>query len=165
VIRPARVEDAEALAGLQTRAWRAAYGGYVEAERLEAASEGREDRWREILGGDGDHGTFVIVGPDAITGFVAVGASRDDDARPGDGELYAIYVEPDLIGSGVGTELLLYGEAELARSFTGATLWTFEGNEGARRFYERHGWAPDDNPGDPGRWDWAPSIRYRKVLG
>ena len=162
MIRAARAEDAEALAGLQTRAWRTAYGAYVPLDRIEAASEGRVERWREILGGE--HGTFVIVGPDALTGFVSVGPTRDEDARPGDGELHAIYVEPDLIGTGVGTELLLYGEAELARAHRAATLWVFEANERARRFYERHGWAPDDRPGDPSRWDWAPSIRYRKTF-
>jgi ribosomal protein S18 acetylase RimI-like enzyme len=163
VIRPARVEDAEALAGVQTRAWHAAYGGYVDAARIDAAADGRADRWREALAGE--HGTFVSVGADAaLVGFVSVGASRDPDARPGDGELCAIYVEPDLLGTGAGSELLRYGEAELARTYAGATLWTFERNTRARRFYERHGWSLDDRPGDPDRWDWATSVRYRKAL-
>jgi GNAT superfamily N-acetyltransferase len=163
VIRPARVEDAEALAGLQTRAWRAAYGGYVEAARIDTAAAGRAGRWRGALAGE--HGTFVIVGAEAaLVGFVSIGASRDEDARPGDGELHAIYVEPDLLGTGAGSELLLYGEAELARTYSGATLWTFEHNAPARRFYERRGWSLDDRPGDPNRWDWATSVRYRKVL-
>jgi ribosomal protein S18 acetylase RimI-like enzyme len=162
VIRPAGTEDAEALASLQTRSWRAAYGDYVPMERIDAACEGREERWREVLGGE--HGTFVMLGAEGLVGFVSVGESRDDDARPGDGELLAIYVEPGLIGGGVGSELLRYGEAELARTYAGATLWVFERNARARRFYEHHGWAPDDRPGDPGRWDWSPSIRYRRAL-
>jgi GNAT superfamily N-acetyltransferase len=165
VIRPARVEDAEALAGVQTRAWRAAYGAYVPLDRIEAASEGRAERWRELLAAGAGPSTFVIVGADAtLVGFVSVGETRDEDARPRDGEVHAIYVEPALVGGGAGAELLHYGEAELARTCSGATLWTFEKNVGARRFYERHGWAPDDRPGDPGRWDWSPSIRYRKAL-
>jgi GNAT superfamily N-acetyltransferase len=163
VIRPARVEDAEALSDLQTRSWHAAYGGYVDAARIDRSAQGRDSRWREILAGD--HGTFVIAGADApMIGFVSVGASRDDDARPGDGELWAIYVEPDLVGTGLGGELLRYAEAELARTYTGATLWVFERNEQARAFYERRGWHPDDRPGDPDRWDWAASIRYRKAF-
>jgi ribosomal protein S18 acetylase RimI-like enzyme len=163
VIRPARAEDAEALAALQTRSWRAAYGDYVDDERIDAASERREERWRELLAGK--HGTFVIVGADAaLVGFVSVGPSRDADARPGDGELYAIYVEPSLAGTGVGSELIRYAEAELARHHRAATLWVFEQNAGARAFYQRHGWAPDDRAGDPERWDWAPSVRYRKAL-
>jgi ribosomal protein S18 acetylase RimI-like enzyme len=163
VIRPARPEDADALAGVQTRSWRAAYSGYVPVDRIEKHAGERPERWRRILAGA--HGTFVIVGAEgALVGFVSVGESRDEDARAGDGELWAIYVEPDLIGTGIGTELLNYGEAEMARSYTGATLWVFEENAQARRFYERHGWAPDDRPGDPGRWDWAPSVRYRKPL-
>jgi len=163
VTRAARPEDAEALADLQVRAWRAAYADYVPPERIEAVAAGRDQRWREILAGE--HGTFVVIGAEAaLLGFAGVGPSRDGDARPGDGELLAIYVEPALVGTGVGGELLRYAEAELARAHAAATLWVFERNVRARRFYERHGWQPDDHPGDPNRWDWSPSIRYRKTL-
>jgi ribosomal protein S18 acetylase RimI-like enzyme len=161
VIRPARAEDAEELAALQVAAWRAAYGEYVPADRIDAAAENRVDRWHEALAGE--HGTFVIAGADAaLIGFVSVGATRDEDVPPDQGELYAIYVEPHLIGTGIGTELLLYGEAELARACSGAMLWTFAQNTRARYFYERHGWTVDRT--DPERYDWAPSVRYRKDL-
>jgi GNAT superfamily N-acetyltransferase len=168
VIRRAVVEDAVALASLQIRAWEAAYSSYVSAEQLAEAGDAtaRTRRWREILAGrHGGATTFVAIDDGGVLqGFVSVGESRDEDARPGDGELYAIYVEPALIGSGVGRALLDHGERELARSYRAAVLWVFEPNAVARRFYERHGWRPDDAPFDTGRWDWAPSLRYRKEL-
>jgi len=166
VIRPARADDAEALAALQVRAWRSAYGSYVDAAQIDAAAAGRADRWRTNVGnGDGRGRTHVSVGGDgAPTGFVSVGPSRDDDARPGDGELYALYVEPALLGGGLGSALLRFGEAELARDFAAATLWVFVRNERARRFYERHGWALDDAPFDPHRWAWSESVRLRREL-
>src|SRR2546423_6827289 len=99
-------------------------------------AEALAGRWRERLGRTR---TFVAV-EDELQGFVSVGPSRDEDAREGDGELYAIYVEPALIGTGVGHALLAYGERELAGTYRGATLWVFEANALARRFYERHGW-------------------------
>ena len=99
-----------------------------------------------------------------LAGFVSVGTPRDEDTN-GDGELYAIYVEPELIGSGVGRELAVAGERELAAlGHRAATLWTFAANGPARRFYERGGWRVDERPYDPGRWGWAPSVRYRKDL-
>jgi GNAT superfamily N-acetyltransferase len=46
-----------------------------------------------------------------VVGFVSVGPSRDSDAS---GELFAIYVDPDRWGAGVGTELIAAGERRLS---------------------------------------------------
>jgi ribosomal protein S18 acetylase RimI-like enzyme len=46
------------------------------------------------------------------------------------------YVGPDAQGLGIGT--LLFDEAKRRRP-GGFGLWVFQRNEGARRFYERHG--------------------------
>ena len=162
MIRPARAEDADALAALQVRAWHAAYGAIVDAGELEAAAAHRPERWHEILAGD--HGTFVAVdGDGAPLGFVSIGAARDDDAAPKDGELYAIYLEPTFIGTGLGRELHLHAEAELAREHPAATLWVLAANARARRFYESHDWRPDGRT-DPDQHGWGPAVRYRKVL-
>ncbi len=76
----------------------------------------------------------------------------------------AIYVAPEVVGSGVGRDLLARGERSLAElGFTEATLWVFEANARARRFYARNGWAEEAGSG-PGPWGWAPSVRYRKTL-
>lgn len=110
-------------------------------------------------------GVWVLDDAAEVAGFVSIGESRDPDARPGDGELYALYVDPARIGRGDGHALLVAGEAGLrALGFAAATLWVFERNDHARRFYERHGWAPDDRPGDRWRWSWAPSLRMRRTL-
>jgi GNAT superfamily N-acetyltransferase len=47
-----------------------------------------------------------------------------------------LYVLPAAQGGGVGTRLLALAQE---RRPDGFTLWTFQRNEGARRFYERHG--------------------------
>jgi len=168
VIRPARVTDAEALASLQVRAWEAAYSPYVAPERLAGGGDvaARTKRWREVLDDSGNRArTFVSISEErGLDGFITVGPSRDDDAREDEGELYAVYVEPDLIGSGLGRALLAHGERELSRSYRAAMLWTFERNETARRFYERNGWRVDEGDFDAGHYDWAPSVRYRKAL-
>src|SRR5213595_1956420 len=83
-----------------------------------------------------------------VVGFVAVGASRDDDA---DGELYAIYVDPEHWGTGVGRKLIHAAETQLrVLAHRDVVLWVFEDNPCARRFYEAAGWQLDTE------------VRYRK---
>jgi len=67
-----------------------------------------------------------------------------------------LYVAPDWTSQGVGTRLL--GLAQQRRP-TGLQLWTFQANTGARRFYERHGFAAaamTDGDNEEG----APDVRY-----
>src|SRR5918992_333946 len=51
-------------------------------------------------------------------------------------ELTNLYVEPDAHGRGIGTALL---DRAKERRPAGFRFWVFQQNEGARRFYERHG--------------------------
>ena len=53
-----------------------------------------------------------------------------------DGFLNNLYVLPDCQGRGIGGALLSEVKAHAPE---GVKLWTFEPNEGAIRFYERHG--------------------------
>jgi GNAT superfamily N-acetyltransferase len=57
-------------------------------------------------------------------------------AAVGDAELEHLYVEPASQSTGIGTALLEHAKS---RRPAGFTFWVFQKNEGARRFYERHG--------------------------
>ena len=52
-----------------------------------------------------------------------------------DGEIKKFFVEPVLQGAGIGAGLLEYAVEHLGAK----TLWALEKNEGAIRFYQRHG--------------------------
>ena len=65
-------------------------------------------------------------------GFLALRRSRTDGWET----LEKLYVDPTDQGRGVGTALL--DQAKALRP-DGLHLWVFQKNEGARRFYERHG--------------------------
>jgi len=65
-------------------------------------------------------------------GFLAIRRSRSDGWET----LERLYVEPEAQNRGVGTALL--DKAKALRP-DGLHLWVFQRNEGARRFYERHG--------------------------
>jgi GNAT superfamily N-acetyltransferase len=166
VIRRARVQDAAALADINRRGWLFAYEHIVPTATMLDAGRDLEVSWADGLAQE-DASWCVWVATsaaDAVIGFATVGPSRDDDARPGEGELRAIYLAPETVGTGVGRELLARAEASLAElGYGAATLWVFEDNGRARRFYERNGWDAEPDSG-PGPWGWARSVRYRKTL-
>jgi GNAT superfamily N-acetyltransferase len=167
VIRPARIDDADALAELNARAWWAAYGEFVDHAKIAATVPRLPEGWRRGLAGlqQAERETWVLDREGQLAGWVTVGRSRDEDARAGDGELWALYVAPERIGTGDGRALLAHGEARLvARGHSGATLWVFEANERARRFYERNGWALDERSGTDPWVDWGHCVRYRRGI-
>jgi ribosomal protein S18 acetylase RimI-like enzyme len=161
-IRAATVQDADAIADVQSRTWFAAYDGIVDRAVMEQRAADRPARWRGHLA----QGTPTWLAEDASTpvGIMSAGPSRDDDATIRTGELWMIYVAPEAQGRGVGRALMDEAIAQLrAQAFTEATLWVFEANAAARGFYERLGWHHDTAAGvrpDP----WAPEVRYRRLL-
>jgi GNAT superfamily N-acetyltransferase len=97
-----------------------------------------------------------------VVGFTYTGPSE----TPGAAELYAIHVEPDRVGTGLGRELMIDALDRL-REVGGdrAVLWVFEDNEPAREFYRRGGWRPDGGTrvvtvnGEP-----VVEVRYTRAL-
>ena len=155
MIRPATEADARALAEIQARGWRHAYADIVDPERMPTV-EDQTPRWVAHL----DAGGVVHVWDQdgRVVGFATAGPGRDD-ARVG--ELYAIYVDPQAQGAGVGSALLAAAEQSLRDAgHREAILWTFEANGLARAFYERHGWELVDGQQD----GLAPEVRYRRSL-
>ena len=93
----------------------------------------------------------------AIVGFAATGPPLvpADRADPTVGDLYALYLAPDVWRRGIGTQLHAAALDRLRScGFTHAGLWVLETNERALRFYYRHGWTDtgrsqlDRGPGD-----------------
>lgn len=163
VIRRATCEDAAAVAVVQVRSSAWAYAGLLpQHEPIEARVARRTLVWREQLAEDGTRQTFVAERDEVVVGFVTVGPA-EDETLAGIGQLFAIYVEPDVVGGGVGRALLERAVAELgARGFGEAVLWVLEENARARRFYERAGWSLDGARNDHVRdGQLRHEIRYR----
>ncbi|MBS1880017.1 MAG: GNAT family N-acetyltransferase [Actinobacteria bacterium] len=143
-LRDATPADALAIAGVQVRAWQAAYRGLIDDEFLDGLLP--EDRANRYRLGDEDPMTARTVLAEAggeVLGFARFGLCRDDDARTA-GEIYALYVDPSRWRTGTG-RLLLDDATDRFRAdgFEVAVLWVLRGNEAAERFYESAGWRRD----------------------
>jgi RimJ/RimL family protein N-acetyltransferase len=141
-IRPATVDDADALASLLVAAWRSTYASLLPAEFLAGLDVvAWADRWREMLGDPGDYRALVGEEDGELAGFVSIGP---DPERSPVGRLYALYVAAPRLGTGLGHELHEAGLQVLRdRGLTTVELWVLRGNERAIAFYERHGWSHD----------------------
>jgi ribosomal protein S18 acetylase RimI-like enzyme len=119
-IRPAQPRDAEAVAD----ALLAGRAGMTYLPRVHEDDDVRA--WiRDVLLPTRE--VWVAAGDDdRALGFAALG----------DDELEQLYVHPDAQSRGLGSALL---DRAKERRPQGLQLWVFQRNEGARRFYERHG--------------------------
>ena len=168
-IREAALSDARAIAEIHVRAWQAAYRGQLPDDYLDDLSV--EDRLGQhewtIRNPRETWRLWVAEDDGAVVGFAVTGPGEDVDADERTGEVYAIYLEPGRIGTGLGSRLFAHAVDDLRdRGFTGATLWVLESNERARRFYEIAGWKPDGATASE-QIDRAlmPTVRYRVTLG
>jgi L-amino acid N-acyltransferase YncA len=143
-IRRAATADAPAIASIHVRAWQAAYRGHLPDAFLDRLSAERgEPGWESAIA-DPEQRVWVAERGGRMIGFASTAPSRDQDAPPGTGELLTIYLEPDVVGTGVGRELFAHAVDDLrARGYRRAGLWVLESNVRTRRFYEAAGWRPD----------------------
>ena len=166
-IRDARSADARAIAELHVAAWRAAYRGLMPDEYLAALSiEQRYDRWSNALSRPGPAKLAVVQFGEEIAGFCSFGPTRDE--VPSDiAEIYSLNVHPDRWRLGAGRLLCEHAVREAAaREHAEMTLWVLKGNEGARRFYERLGYAHDGAEKTDTQTIGTPlyDVRYRKAI-
>jgi GNAT superfamily N-acetyltransferase len=68
-----------------------------------------------------------------------------------------IYVDPERQNHGLGTQMLA---SVIERMPGGFSLWTFQKNEGARRFYERHGLDAVEFTDGRENMEREPDVRY-----
>ena len=125
-LRPAREGDLEALAGLHHAIWLDAHAAFVGLP-----PDTRDVAWyRGVIAPTLDR-TLVAERNGSPVGYVTLLDELIDD----------IWVAPWAQGQGTGALLLRAGEAAIhANGFAEARLECVAANQGARRFYERHGW-------------------------
>jgi ribosomal protein S18 acetylase RimI-like enzyme len=167
-VRRARLEDARAIAAIHVRAWQEAYQGIVPSEWLGSLSvDQREVIWRQNIA-RGASETWVAEERGQVLGWISAARSRDSDALPTTGEVWAIYVAPTHWRQGVGQSLWCEAEGHLnASGFSEITLWVLKENARAIAFYESNALTID--PGSEKTITMGGAelleIRFRKRLG
>jgi len=137
-VRPARLEDARAIARIEVETWRSTYAGMLPDRVLLNMSERRQTgSWASFLRHRPED-VVVAQSDGQIVGFGNCGTQRDSTIRFA-GEIYTLYVAPDHQGQGLGRGLLLALFQRLVDTgHASALLWVVRANP-ARFFYERLG--------------------------
>lgn len=146
VVRPARVDDAAAIARVHVATWRSTYPGLLPDQYLLGLSaQAHAAQWRDLLKArrrafvaEADTRAADGLPATSIVGFATCGRQRSHLAQY-DGEFCALYVHEDAQGQGYGRRLMTAMAADMARGgMRSACVWVLRGNP-ACWFYERLG--------------------------
>ncbi|MGQ0849768.1 MAG: GNAT family N-acetyltransferase, partial [Actinomycetota bacterium] len=112
-VRPATVDDSSPLAEIHVRSWQEAYQGILTADFLASLSiPDRVAFWETRLSSLEQNEAVLVAEVGAIlAGFVLLGPARD---KSGDGEVLAIYLDPDRWRQGIGSTLMAAAQERLA---------------------------------------------------
>ena len=151
-VRPARPDDAPAIARVQAVTWRTAYRSLLPLEVLDSWDEAAAaETWRAAVTAPPTpgHGVLVALERDTVVGFAAHGPAeltageRPHPAGPSS-EVAALLVEPRWGRRGHGSRLLA-AVADLAEATGTARLqvWLPEQDSVSAGFFESAGWGRD----------------------
>jgi ribosomal protein S18 acetylase RimI-like enzyme len=139
-VRLASEQDVAALARVHVASWHHAYRGIMTAQNLAHTNLARSvSRFRGYFwhGGQDLSLLHVLEGDDGVVGYINSGISNSRELAVR-GEVYELYLHPDVHGRGGGRKLLSAGLWALSgRRLVPAVVWVLADNASARRFYER----------------------------
>ena len=146
-VRAARPADVPEIARIQVDTWRTAYARFLPESVLAALDvTAAAQAWEAAVVSPPSPAHHVLVATEGshTVGFVAVGPSGEEDARPGEAEVAALLVEPRWGRRGHGSRLLA-AMVDHWRSdgFTRAVAWAFDADAATRKFLTSTGWEPD----------------------
>ncbi|MFF7780128.1 GNAT family N-acetyltransferase [Streptomyces tanashiensis] len=141
VVRRAVASDAAAVAEVWLRSFDAA----LPSVRRAHTDDQVRSWFREVVVPGQE--TWVATVEGAAVGMVVLDGE----------ELDQLYLDPAWQGQGIGGRLV---DLAKRRRPAGLALWTFQVNESARRFYERHGFVAGESTDGHRNEEREPDIRY-----
>lgn len=164
MIREAAVNDSARIAEIDVLSSRYAYRNILSEECLyrDLSVEKRipvYERWIT----EKRFGIYVYEDPaaGAVRGMMGIGPCGDEDRKDAF-ELHFLYVDPDYVRIGIGSEMLRFFERKAAENgCPERVIWVLDENGMGIRFYEKHGYRPDGSEKIFKRWN-KREIRYAK---
>lgn len=168
-VREMSAADIEAVSTIRVRGWQTAYAGIVPQTYLDAMTvEGDAGQRRQWFSQPGrESRDLVALGDSDPMGWICFGPCRSEIPALGRvGEVYALYISPDLIGQGIGRILLGEAHAQMkSQGFEASALWVLRDNQRAQHFYERAGYQADGAAQDDVYHGITlTELRYQRVL-
>ena len=165
MIREAAIGDAARIAEIDAHSSRYAYQDVLsEACLRDLTVENRVPVYRRWIT-EKRFGIYVYEdsGTGIIRGMMGIGMTEDEDKK-GAFELHLLYVDPDCLRMGIGSELLRFFEQKgKALGCPEYVVWVLEENMPERHFYEKNHYAPDGKEKVFQRWN-KREIRYIKRI-
>lgn len=179
-IRPADLDDVDALASVELHTALSAYAHIFPPDAPTPTLDEFTARWRVRLGRVPRSGVFVATasgdevpgpgpgpGDGEVLGLVMADPDPHLDPDPEThGNLRALYVRPDHWGRGIGRQLhdvaLEYLRLARPGALSVASLWVMERNTRARARYESWGWKLTADHQEI--WPTIDELRYELVL-
>ncbi|WNI15250.1 GNAT family N-acetyltransferase [Actinacidiphila sp. ITFR-21] len=143
-IRPAVIEDLDAICDVHARARATYYEGHLSAEAYSGPDELERQRvgTREAITSR-ERTVLCAVRGDHVVGFAVLGARFEGD------KLFHFHIDPEVWRTGTGTALHRACVAVWqAARLTTARLEVFAPNARARAFYVSQGWQEGTRKGD-----------------
>ena len=164
MIREAKLEDAVRIAEIEVNSSRYAYKNIVSDECLfkDLSVESRVSVYEYWIS-QKRFELYVNEDPDTgiIKGMMGIGMCEDED-KDNAFELHFIYVDPDYVRAGTGTEMLKFFEQKGSeKGCSEYVIWVLEENGMGRYFYEKHNYHFDGKDKIFKRWN-KREIRYVK---
>lgn len=165
MIREATLNDAARIAEIEVTSSRYAYQNIVSDECLyrDLSADARipvYQRW--ISEKRFDLYVYEDDSTGLVRGMMGIGMTDDEDKKDAF-ELHFIYLDPDWVRMGIGSEMLKFFEQKgREKGCPEYVIWVLEENDMGRRFYEKNGYRPDGKEKIFKRWN-KKEIRYVKI--
>ena len=146
------------------RSWEVAYKDIIPAEYIKEKNAGRPALWEKILS-DVNTTQYIIKKDGKTAGMIGIGSSRDEDTEDDVYELMGLYLLPEYIRQGIGTQAMEFAY-DKARGLCkkNMTVWLLEDNINAKIFYETCGFVADGSLREQSFGKVLNSIRMRRDL-
>ena len=158
-IRKALPKDANAYTNCTIACWQAAYRGIVPDEYLDNMPTNKI-LWEKTLARLENPGFceyYCVMHSNEMTGQLIVDTEYS--------EIWAIYLVKAFWGKGHGKKMLDFAINALKNvGHKQITLWVFETNHHARRFYEKHGFAPSGEKKTVEKYGGVPLVEMQYTL-